>query len=183
MLLPCTRLCRLPAQGRVMCSMGVFLSHSAIVTLIVKVLLLITIIITFIIIVIICDTLVSRMQSQSKFGLLSEFMCNLLALPHSSASVERIFSQLNMIKTNQTNRLHVATTANRILAKQSISRQDVPCYNWEPLESLINDVKSGKCHQRYVSRRKMKEKMHLATLYSGNGSDDDDDLSMQFFRQ
>lgn len=31
--------------------------------------------------------------------------------------------------------------------------------------SPLRDVKSGKCHQRYVSRRKeMREKMNLATL-------------------
>lgn len=119
-----------------------------------------------------------------KFGLLSQFMCSLLALPHSSASVERIFSQLNLIKTNKTNRLHVATAANRILAKQAISRQDVPCYNWEPSRSLIDDLKNGKCHQRYENRLKETRKMELATFSGDAAADDDDDnLSRDIFLQ
>lgn len=44
-------------------------------------------------------------NNEPKFNLLSRFMCNLLALPHSSACVGRVFSQLNMVKTRQRNRL------------------------------------------------------------------------------
>ena len=36
-------------------------------------------------------------HGQAKFGQLSKFMCSLLALPHSSACVERVFSQVNLI--------------------------------------------------------------------------------------
>ncbi|KAK3888573.1 hypothetical protein Pcinc_007425 [Petrolisthes cinctipes] len=60
-------------------------------------------------------------NGHSKFDLLSKFMCCLFALPHSSACVERVFSQVNLIKTKQTNRLQVATAANCLLAKQSIA--------------------------------------------------------------
>ena len=41
-----------------------------------------------------------------KFGLLSDFMYTMLTLPHSSACVEQIFSQVNMVKNKFTNRLH-----------------------------------------------------------------------------
>ena len=37
-----------------------------------------------------------------KFDILSRFMCSLLALPHSSAYVERVFSQLKIVKNKQT---------------------------------------------------------------------------------
>ena len=46
----------------------------------------------------------------SKFSLLSCPTCTLLVLPHSSASVERISSQVNCVKTNRTNVLNVETT-------------------------------------------------------------------------
>ena len=61
-------------------------------------------------------------NNQPKFDLLSKFMCALLVLPHSSASVERLFSQMNLIKTKQTNRLLTHTVANRLFAKQAIAR-------------------------------------------------------------
>lgn len=70
--------------------------------------------------------------NHAKFDKILRFMCDLLSLPHSSASVERMFSQLNMIKTKCTNRLLTSSVANRLLEKQAIARQEVPCYDWEP---------------------------------------------------
>lgn len=67
-------------------------------------------------------------NNHTKFDKLSRLMCDLMALPHFSASVERVFSQLNVIKTKQAHRLRTGTVANRLLAKQSITRQGVPCY-------------------------------------------------------
>src|SRR5688572_6548035 len=97
-----------------------------------------------------------------KFGLLSNFMCGLMALPHSSACVERIFSQVNMAKTAQTNRLHAETVASRLLAKQAIAREGVDCHAWTPSKSLVADVAEGRCHQRYSERQKL-TKMNVRT--------------------
>ena len=58
-----------------------------------------------------------------KFPLLSHFMSTMTVLPHSSASVERIFSQINRMKTKTTNSLKAETVDNRLLAKQSIFRK------------------------------------------------------------
>ena len=102
-------------------------------------------------------------NNESKFKVLSEFMCGLLALPHSSACVERVFSKVNMIKTPKTNRLSVFTIANRLHAKQAIVRREVPCYDWEPSPSLINDLKSGACHKRHLEKSKKKE---VATFHT-----------------
>lgn len=57
-----------------------------------------------------------------------------------------------MIKSKQANRLQADAVADRLLAKQALSRQEVACYEWEPSSVLINDVKTGKCHQRYTQR-------------------------------
>lgn len=106
-------------------------------------------------------------NDQLKFGLLSRFMCGLIALPHSSACVERIFSQINMVKTAQTNKLHAATVANRPLAKQAIKRQGVECHSWIPSTSLLSDVAEGRCHKRYMereNRRKASNVVHLEDL-------------------
>ena len=112
-------------------------------------------------------------NNESKFGILSAFMCDLLALPHSSATVERVFSRVNMIKNKKTNRLHCATVANRLHAKQAIARQEVPCYEWEPSVVLINDLKSGLCHRRHLDRIKKTEE---PTLHPGQPTSDESDI-------
>ena len=75
-----------------------------------------------------------------KFSLLSHFMSTMTVLPHSSASLERIFSQINRIKTKTTNSLKAETVDNRLLAKQSIFRKNQSCCSWEPNKKLIREV-------------------------------------------
>jgi len=94
--------------------------------------------------------LVKNGLGKPKFPLLAELMTNLLALPHSTACVERIFSQVNRVKTKQTNRLHLSTVANRLLAKQAIPRSGEVCCSWKPTQSLIKAVMDKAPHQRYI---------------------------------
>ena len=51
-----------------------------------------------------------------------QLMCDVLVLPHSSAAVERVFSQVNLIKTTITNKFHAATLENRLLAMQHVNK-------------------------------------------------------------
>ena len=80
--------------------------------------------------------------------------------------LREFFSQLNIIKTKKTNRLHVSTVANRLLAKQAIARKDGACHKWEPSTSLIEDVKSGQCHRRYNEREAERQQGEVATLHA-----------------
>ena len=101
-------------------------------------------------------------------------LCDHLTLPHSSASVERMFSQLNMIKMKYTNRLLTSSVTNRLLAKQAIARKKVPCYEWEPSRQLINYIRNSKCRQRYGERC---SKSQPATLHPSEpdvGSDSEE---------
>ena len=82
-----------------------------------------------------------------------------------------MFSQVNIVKTKQANRLLATTVANRLLAKQAIARQGVKCIDWEPSARLIADLKNGECHQRFVERCKKRE---VATLHPASDSDSDD---------
>ena len=45
----------------------------------------------------------------NKFEEISEFVLKLLCLPWSNAVVERVFSQINLVKTQVRNRLHLIT--------------------------------------------------------------------------
>lgn len=121
-------------------------------------------------------------NNREKFAVLSKFMCDLLSLPHSSACVERVFSQVNMIKSKHANRLQADTVADRLLAKQALSRQEVACYEWEPSSVLVNDVKTGKFHQRYIERTSTSGQATLHSWKPGNASSETEE-PLQVFLQ
>lgn len=92
-----------------------------------------------------------------KFPTLGRLMLALAVLPHSSACVERVFSEVNMVKTTVTNRLHAQTVANRLLASQHLKRQKQSCYTWSPDQKLIDSVLDGDCYKRCLERTKSEE--------------------------
>lgn len=75
--------------------------------------------------------------NEEMFPNLNQLIKGVMCLPHSSASVERVFSQLNLIKTDLRNRLDIKTCNSIILAEQLID--DENCYTWEPSETLIKN--------------------------------------------
>ncbi|XP_067123238.1 zinc finger protein 862-like [Centruroides vittatus] len=66
------------------------------------------------------------------FPILGKLSTSLLSLPHSSACVERVFSQLNLIKTKIRNRLQVDTCNAFLLSKELLKTQNRKCYDWIP---------------------------------------------------
>jgi hypothetical protein len=93
-------------------------------------------------------------NDKPKFDILCELMCTLVALPHSSACVERIFSQVNIVKTKQCNKLLCETVSNRILAKQAVKKGGI-CHTWNPCNSLLEDMREGRCRTRYEETLKL----------------------------
>ncbi|KAL3224003.1 hypothetical protein MRX96_027070 [Rhipicephalus microplus] len=67
-----------------------------------------------------------RGDGSQEFPLLSAFMKNILCLPHSSAVVERVFSQVNLLKTKQRNRLSTDALCGLLHAKRTLT--DSSCY-------------------------------------------------------
>ena len=112
-------------------------------------------------------------NDQPKFCVLSDFMCTMIVLPHSSACVELVFLQVNIIKTPRTNRLQVKTIASRLLAKQAIVRNDTPCYELEPSKLFVEDIVRGTCHQRYIKRIEEKKWQCNVTVHDLNDDDGD----------
>ena len=82
-----------------------------------------------------------------KYGILAEFMSMLMALSHSSAGVERVFSQVKLIKTKQSNKLLCEKVKSRLLAKQAIA-SDGACYEFNPSKSMVDDDIERRCWQR-----------------------------------
>ncbi|XP_018570645.1 uncharacterized protein LOC108910509 [Anoplophora glabripennis] len=72
---------------------------------------------------------------QNIFANVCEFVFNVLSLPHSSASAERIFSQLSLIKTKLRNRLLPETCNSLLMAKGLLGK--TPCFEWKPSQSLL----------------------------------------------
>lgn len=72
---------------------------------------------------------------EEMFPNLNKLIKAVMCLPHSSASAERIFSKLNMIKTDLRNRLSVET-CNSIMLATELKDQDT-CYTWQPSDDLL----------------------------------------------
>ena len=92
---------------------------------------------------------VKNETGKPRFKTLAKLICSLLALPHFGACVERVFSEVNIVKTGRTNKMHSSIVANRLLAKQAISRSNTTCYTWKPSKSLLSDFKARAPHLRY----------------------------------
>ena len=66
---------------------------------------------------------------------LKKFIGSMLSFPHSSASAELIFSNLNLIKNKQRNCLSIDTVDAIMVSKQMLS--DLHASDWQPSEKLL----------------------------------------------
>ncbi|KAL3213093.1 hypothetical protein MRX96_035666 [Rhipicephalus microplus] len=80
-----------------------------------------------------------RGDGSQEFPLLSAFMKNILCLPHSSAAVERVFSQVNLLKTKQRNRLSTDALCGLLHAKRTLT--DSCCYTFLITPSHLKRMK------------------------------------------
>lgn len=69
------------------------------------------------------------------FGTVSKFAIQLLSLPHSSANVERLFSQINLIKTDSRNLISSATLPGLLHTKEYLNGKS--CYNFPTSKELF----------------------------------------------
>lgn len=65
-------------------------------------------------------------------------MKNLLTLPHSSATVERVFSSVNRMKTKLRNKLSTETLTGLLHTQRLMSKSDVHCYNLDVSEKMLS---------------------------------------------
>ena len=70
------------------------------------------------------------------FPLIGRFMTTLMCLPHSSAAVERIFSQINLLKTETRNKMNTATLNGLLHAKTTFD--SATCHDFKILPSHLN---------------------------------------------
>lgn len=81
------------------------------------------------------------------FKNLSEFVLNVLSLPHSNAACERIFSVANAIKTKSRNRL-ITKTMNGILLSRECVLKSNNCIHLNVTKKMISDMTTSKLYQK-----------------------------------
>lgn len=73
------------------------------------------------------------------FKNLASFALQVLALPTSNTAAERLFSKLNLIKTDIRNRLHMPALQSLTVLSESVKLQDC-CYKFRPSEAMLHSV-------------------------------------------
>ena len=71
------------------------------------------------------------------------FMKCILVIPHSNADTERVFSQVNLIKTELRNRLKINTVSALLSAKGGIKITSGDCCKFSPSGELVKLMQSA----------------------------------------
>ena len=84
---------------------------------------------------------IKRGDGIALYPLVSRFVRSLLCFPHSSATVERIFSSINLMKTKQRNKLETKMIASLLHAKRAV--MGTSCYNMSVTKQHISKMNSS----------------------------------------
>ena len=87
-----------------------------------------------------------QMDNNLMFPNLSKFMQSVLCLPHSSATVERVFSAINRMKTKTRNRLSTETLTGLLHTKQLIKGKS--CFDFTVTKPLLKRVRTGSMYDQ-----------------------------------
>ena len=82
-----------------------------------------------------------NIDGSETFPNLSSFCLKLLCLPHSSATVERVFSTVNRMKTKSRNRLNAETLSGLLYTQAYIHRDN--CYDFFKTKQMLTNCDSS----------------------------------------
>lgn len=74
------------------------------------------------------------------FADLSQLAISLLSLPHSNAEIERVFSQMNIVKTKLRNRLSVKTLNAILYIRFGLKRAGKCCYSYTVPDDVLRSI-------------------------------------------
>lgn len=86
------------------------------------------------------------------FHELCELALSVLSLPHSNAEVERLFSQLNIVKTKLRNRLSTSSVSAIIAVKSGLKRVGKCCHSYELPKSVLKQIGTLAVYNRPASK-------------------------------
>lgn len=81
------------------------------------------------------------------FANLSKFVLDFISLPHSNADSERVFSQVNLIKTKSPNKMGVSTVNAVVLAKQRLKSKG-DCSTYEPTQTEFSRMTESMMYKK-----------------------------------
>ncbi|XP_036329582.1 uncharacterized protein LOC118741720 isoform X2 [Rhagoletis pomonella] len=81
------------------------------------------------------------------FSDLAEFALHLLSLPWSNADVERLFSQLNLVKTKLRNSIHLITINAILSIRYGLKRHNKCCTDYEIPRSYLKMIGTNKAYE------------------------------------
>lgn len=84
-----------------------------------------------------------RADSRILFPVLSKFMKKVLVLPHSSANVERVFSQENLNKNKYRNRLSRDSMEGILYTKDYLKLNKSNCFDLVIKNNLIKKINAN----------------------------------------
>ncbi|CAH1115296.1 unnamed protein product [Psylliodes chrysocephalus] len=99
---------------------------------------------------------------------LCNFVLSVLSLPHSSASWERQFSKVNLIKTKLRNRLITNTVNGHMLSSQQVHLEQ-DCLNFKPSDKILRSMTDLRAFRKSLIEKELQS-------IADNLSDFDDDI-------
>ena len=82
-------------------------------------------------------SLVMNQNDEPLFKNLSTFALRILSLPVSNTDAERLFSKINLIKTDVRNKLHTKSLAALTVISEAVKEQE-SCYTFTPSDAMMN---------------------------------------------
>lgn len=78
-------------------------------------------------------------EGENLFKNAASFLLKILSLPHFSVDCERVFSEINLIKTKVRNNLNTETMNSLLLASEHM-KQSTSCVTFEPTKAMISSM-------------------------------------------
>lgn len=79
---------------------------------------------------------------------LSNFACSMLCLPFPNAEVERVFSQMNLVKTKVRNRMEGNMVNAIVLTRSSLANAGKCCFDFEINSDMLKGIGSTDIYDR-----------------------------------
>lgn len=108
------------------------------------------------------------------FADLSQLAISLLSLPHSNAEIERVFSQMNIVKTKLRNRLSIKTLNAILYVRFGLKRAGKCCYSYTVPDNVLRSIGTKESYS-------LENKASTSTCTSAaEPADEDEDINILF---
>ena len=105
-------------------------------------------------------------DGEARYTVLPEFALAVLSLPHADGDCERIFSNVNRVKTKSRNRLITPTVEGTLLTSQTVKSAGC-CGEFEPTSDMLNRMSTNTLYADYGPPRPklMPGQTHEGSIY------------------